>query len=161
MTTITPLPTTEQLTEMNRAWTQTSINEVSTPGTIGMYGTADKYYFYMTFTANSADAWHDGNTSKDFRIIFQMGGQQSDWTGLTLSIPTATQTAAASKSYAGGQSVELEKISVTNSVQTQGGAKIKEESNNNSDFSGYLDFKSNASVIQTNVYLNRLIETTE
>ena len=88
MTTITPLPTTEQLTEMNRAWTQTSINEVATPGTIGMYGTDDKYYFYMTFKANSADAWQDGNTSKDFRIIFQMGGQQSDWTGLTLSIPT-------------------------------------------------------------------------
>ena len=90
-----------------------------------------------------------------------MGGQQSDWTGLTLSIPTAAQTADANKSYAGGAKVELEKISVTNSVQTQGGAKIKEESNNNSDFEGYLEFKSNVSVIQTEVYLNRLIEQTE
>ena len=57
--------------------------------------------------------------------------------------------------------MELEKISVTNSVQTQGGAKIKEESNNNSEFEGYLEFKANAAVTQTEVYLNKLIEETE
>lgn len=41
-----------------------------------MYGMPDDatYYFYMEFVANPDDAWHDGNTSKDFRIIFQMGG---------------------------------------------------------------------------------------
>ena len=83
-----------------------------------MYGSDDKYYFYMEFVANPDDAWHDGNTSKDFRIIFQMGGQQSDWAGLTLSIPTTVQKAAVGKLYVGGNNVALEKISVTNSVQT-------------------------------------------
>ena len=72
---ISPNPSNSQMSEMNQAWTQTSINNANTPGTIGMYGTDDKYYFYMTFVANNDDAWHDGSTAKDFRIIFQMGGQ--------------------------------------------------------------------------------------
>ena len=84
MTTIDPVPTTAQLALMNAAWSQTNINQTNNPGTIGMYGTSEKYYFYMTFKANPSDLWHDGTTAKTFRILFQMGGQQSDWHGLTL-----------------------------------------------------------------------------
>ena len=85
MTTIEPVPSQAQLDLMNAAWSQTNINQTNNPGTIGMYGTSEKYYFYMTFKANPSDLWHEGSpTAKTFRILFQMGGQQSDWHGLTL-----------------------------------------------------------------------------
>ena len=71
MTAIDPAPTQAQLDLMNKAWSQTNINNANTSGTIGMYGTNNAYYFYMTFVANSADGWEDGSsTSKKFRILF-------------------------------------------------------------------------------------------
>ena len=58
MTSITPVPSAAQTNLMNEAWSQTNINDANTPGTIGMYGEAEKYYFYMQFVANSSDNWH-------------------------------------------------------------------------------------------------------
>ena len=70
MTTITPLPSAAMIELMNTAWSQTNINAASTAGTIGMYGSDDKYYFYMTFIASTADAWHTTPPTKKFRILF-------------------------------------------------------------------------------------------
>ena len=152
-TTIDPEPTTAQKDLMNKAWSQTNINQTNTPGTIGMYGTAEKYYFYMTFTANSSDLWHDGATqAKKFRILFQMGGQQSDWTGLWKEIKTA---------QAGGTKLALDKISVTNSVKTQGASQIDSQSRDNSSFAGYLEFVTSSGTTTTVVHMNRLIEKEE
>ena len=152
-TSITPVPTTAQLALMNKAWSQTNINQTNTPGTIGMYGTADVYYFYMTFTANPSDLWHDGATqAKKFRILFQMGGQQSNWTGLWKNIDTA---------QASGSKLALDKISVTNSVKTQGASQIDSQSRDNSSFAGYLEFTTTNAVTTTTVYMNRIIEREE
>ena len=153
MTTITPEPLTAQLDLMDKAWSQTNINQSNTPGTIGMYGTANAYYFYMKFTANPSDNWHDGSTTtKKFRILFQMGGQQSDWTGLWKEIST-TQS--------GGTKLELDPISVTNSVKTQGASQIDSQSRDNSSFKGYLEYTTTNDVTSTTVYMNRLIERSE
>ena len=153
MTAIEPKPTDAQLDLMNAAWSQTNINLSNTPGTIGMYGTAEKYYFYMTFTANKSDLWHDGSSvNKTFRILFQMGGQQSDWHGLKKKIDALQNS---------GTKLALEPISVTNSVKTQGASQIESQSRDNSDFKGYLEFVTSGSDTTTTVYMNRLIERTE
>ena len=55
---IKPLPTAGQLDLMNKNWSQANINEENNPGTIGMYGTDEKYYFYMKFTCKGDDLWH-------------------------------------------------------------------------------------------------------
>ena len=82
-----------------------------------------------------------------------MGGQQSDWTGLYLSI-SALKTS--------GTKEALQPISVTNSVKTQGASQIDSQSRDNSSFAGYLEWTANtASVISTMVYMNRLIEREE
>ena len=88
---ISPVPDSAQQLLMDQAWSQTSITEDDTTGTIGMYGSEvdgePKYYFYHHFQPPEADEWWDGSiTEKDFRVIYQMGDTLSDWTGVTLNI---------------------------------------------------------------------------
>ena len=81
-----------------------------------------------------------------------MGGQQSDWTGLYLTI-SALKSANTKEA--------LLPISVTNSVKTQGASQIDSQSRDNSDFKGYLSWTSTNNVMSTTVFMNRLIERTE
>ena len=50
-------PTESQIGPMNTSWSTTDVNQNHVPGTIGMYGNNENYYFYFNFRANDADAW--------------------------------------------------------------------------------------------------------
>ena len=66
-------------------------------------------------------------------MLFQMGGQQSDWTGVTFTNSEDITT---------GFPVDkpLLPISVTNKVYTQGASQITSQSRDNSTFKGFLRF---------------------
>ena len=97
------------------------------PGTIGMFGTGEKYYFWMSFTANTSDLWYAAAASggKDFILLFQMGDTQSDWTGVTYELTTDIST----DTY-----FELTKLSATNEVKTGGFSSIETDGRDNSTF---------------------------
>ena len=129
---ISPTPTSDQLTLMDKEWSQTSVTEAN--GTIGMYGQDNAYYFYHYFQPENDDEWWDGTVlEKNFRVIYQMGDTLSDWTGVTLNI-------AASDNYHNTvqDPTQLKKISMTNSIKTGGNSNILSDSRDNSTFDGYI-----------------------
>ena len=75
---------------------------------------------------------------KDFRVIYQMGDTLSDWTGVTLFIG-ASDTYATSATDPGPK-VQLDKISMTNSIKTGGNSNIKSDARDNSTFDGYIEW---------------------
>ena len=144
-----PLPTNAQLTLMNTSWTATSVTNDGQPGTIGMYGTDDKYYFWMDFTASDSDLWHaSGASPKDFILLFQMGDTQSDWTGVTLNLTT---------DVSGTTYETLDKLSAANAIKTGGFSNIETDGRDNSTFEGYLTLTADS----TSCTIRRLIERSE
>ena len=67
-----------------------------------MYSKNDVYTFYMFFKANDSDAWWEVSSVtddtcttagiKNFRVMFQMGDDDSDWQGLRYQFTTTDET---------------------------------------------------------------------
>lgn len=141
MGSISKYPTSDQVTLMKNDWQQTSVTEDNTSGTIGMFGENDRYYFYMKITVNSGDLWQQALTqNKEFMMIFQMGDTQSEWTGLQYSLDDDL--------ISGHDKIQLDKLSVTNDVKTQGASQISTDGRNNSDFEGTLAYSGDDVVIE-------------
>jgi len=90
-----------------------------------------------------------------------MGNTLSDWTGVTKAI-TSSDTYYATVTAA----VELDQISMTNSIKTGGDSTIETNARDNSTFKGWLEFyygSDGATVPPTycTVYIQRLIEKDE
>ena len=159
---ISPIPTSDQTVLMDKEWSQTSVTEVD--GIIGMYGQDNAYYFYHEFQPENDDEWWDGSVlEKNFRVIYQMGDTLSDWTGVTLNV-SSTDTYSTDNAV---QKVQLDKISMTNSIKTGGNSNILSDSRDNSTFDGYIhwyygdDGTTAAPPTKCTVYIQRLIEREE
>ena len=138
---VSPYPSEAARELMKQNWEQTSVT--SDNGTIGMFGTNEKYYFFMKYEAESSELWYQGSTQeKDYILLFQMGDTQSEWTGVQYNIDSDLSTTAG---------YELSPLSVTNDVKTRGRDQILTDGRNNSDFSGYFNFDSNDNSIEIQV----------
>ena len=85
-----------------------------------MYGDKDNdtYYFYMKFTADEDDLWWSGASSTlNFRVLFQMGDSESEWTGVKADLDTDISSAT---------TVAFEKISVPDYIVDLGNDSILE-----------------------------------
>ena len=101
-------PTASQLADMNTNWQATKVTKASVPGTVGMFGyevsdadtcpwgedgseicSYDEYYFYMKFVP-----YDDITATADavFRILFQIGNDLSDWSGVEYINTSASLT---------------------------------------------------------------------
>ena len=66
-----PQPSSAQINMMDQTWSETNVNTDGTLGTVGMFGTSNKYYFWMSFLANDLDQWWDASVqTKEFRVLF-------------------------------------------------------------------------------------------
>ena len=99
-------PDADHIADMNSNWSATGITKTSSSGIVGMFGYEigdnddcpwgedngvcdDEYYFYMKFWPivdifNTQDAI--------FRVIFQVGGDLSDWAGVYYKNETPDMT---------------------------------------------------------------------
>lgn len=140
---------------MNYNWEETSITEPAQKGIIGMFGEGDSYYFFMNFMPMKDDQWENGSIqTRNFRVLFQMGGTLSDWEGVkyTHDVEQSETT------------VLLDQISCQNSIKTAGSAQIISDARDNSTFFGFMTFSSAAgdgTVDTTTVYIVRKIEEDE
>ena len=87
-------PTEAQIGPMNTSWSTTDVNQNHVPGTIGMYGNAESYYFYMNFRANDADAWWTTATNKNFVLLFQDGKSDTKWRGVKYAVSSTISSAS-------------------------------------------------------------------
>ena len=86
---ISVVPTADQVAMMLTTFEESEITE--SPGTIGMFGQDNDYYFYMTFEAYQSDQWWSASVQvKTFRLLFQMGDSLSDWTGIQKTFTAGT-----------------------------------------------------------------------
>ena len=101
-----------------------------------MFGTGEKYYFYLQFYAQASDLWYQASTlNKDFILLFQMGDTLSEWTGVHQALDQDLNDDAVTPA---GQFYiyDMTPLSVTNEVKTQGKQKVLDDGRNNSDFAG-------------------------
>lgn len=119
-----------------------------------MFGDGTAYYFYMNFEPMVDDQWWDGAIQeKNFRVLFQMGGTLSDWSGVSFTHDSSITVASTSK---------LNQISCQNSIKTAGSAQIISESRDNSTFFGYIQWVASASLVDSaSVFIVRKIEEEE
>ena len=95
-----------------------------------MFGTDEKYYFYMKFTADADDLWQQASTSnKTFRMLFQMGNTQSDWEGVKLDLTTDVSSDTL---------FDMLPLAVDNDSKITGNAAIESAGTDNSTFEGQM-----------------------
>ena len=94
-------------------------------------------------------------------MIYQMGNTLSDWTGVTKAIASGDTYYSAVTA-----AVELDQISMTNSIKTGGDSTIETNARDNSTFKGWLEFYYGSDGVTVppeycTVYIQRLIERDE
>lgn len=116
---ITMCPGYEDIGDMDNTWVSIGTTRTDTTGTIGMFGAESSYYFWMEFDTDADDTWWLGATSGpyNFRVLFQMGDDQSEWTGVKGYLDSDATL---------GSTVELSGINVSNNVVNGGSTEILE-----------------------------------